>query len=526
MLTLPSILQRTRLQFGRRCAIRAADGEILWADYVEGIAKAAGALRSLGIGKGERYAIISHNSVAYSQLIHAGYWLGAIPVPMNFRLAQAEIAQQLDDAECKLLIVEDRFLEWLDRYPLDGWRNRAACIDARGKPGDLPCFAEITKSAAAIEPNDPLEDDDAILLYTGATTGKGKGVRLTHRNIVSNALQLSKIMNVGADDLYLHVSPMFHSTDLKATVITMMGGAHAYLPEFSPTEVLAAIERYRVTIASLVPTMLIRILQNCDPGRYDLGSLRLISYGTSPMSAAWIRRVMTAFPGVALQQVYGLTESSPVLTILDENDHRRGLEGRTDLLAAAGRPLPGVDIRIVDRMGNALPIGEAGEIVVRGPQIAKGYHNRPDAISTSFANGWFYTGDIGRLSEDGYLFVLDRKKEMVVTGGENVYTQEVETVICEHPGVSEVAVVGIPDEQFGEALLAVVVPVSGHTLNSGQIIDHCRGRIGGYKIPRRIVFTDALPKSAMGKTLKSDVRRFFGANAQDTKSGPSEVTAL
>ncbi len=524
MLTLPSLLQRTLLLHGKRTAVRGAGGDLTWADHIEGIARAAGALAALGLKRGERFAILCRNSEEQAELLQAGYWLGVVPVPVNYRLAPAEIAIQLDDAGCRMLAVEDVFLALLDDLHLSEWQSRAFCIDTGSTGGALPRYSELKAAASALDAQEAAEDDDAILLYTGATTGRGKGVRLSHRNIVANALQLARIMSVSEDDLYLHVSPMFHSTHLKATVLTMMGGAHAYLSEFSPHAVLSAITDYRVTIASLVPTMIIRILQDAELEQHDLRSLRLISYGTAPMAAEWVRRMMQAFPGVGIQQVYGLTETSPVLTILDEVDHRRGLNGQGALLRAAGRPLPGVDIRILNNEGGAVPAGEAGEIAVRGPQVTKGYHNRPHENAVTFQDGWFHTGDVGRLDEDGYLFVLDRKKEMVVTGGENVFTSEVEAAIHEHPGVHEVAVVGIPDDEFGEALLAVIVPAPGQSPTTAEIMTHCRERIGGFKIPRRMVFTDALPKSTMGKVLKHDIRRSYGG-AFKTKSKETQGTA-
>ncbi len=520
MLTLTSVLQRTLLLYAKRIAIRDAGGDLSWAGYIDGIARAAGMLASLGVRAGDRYGILCRNCVRYAELIHAGYWLGAVPVPLNYRLAPAEVALILEDAGCRLLALEDAYARLLEQPPLNSWRGRALCIGSGAAEMALPRYDEQKAAAVALDPHVAAEDDDAIMLYTGGTTGRGKGVRITHRNIVANALQLARAMSVGEDDLYLHVSPMFHSTDLKATALTMMGGAHAYLPEFSPLAVLSAIARYGITIASLVPAMIMRLLQDPELGRHDIRTLRLISYGTSPMAPEWIRRTMQAFPGVGMHQIYGLTETSPVLALLDEADHRRALAGEEELLRAAGRPLPGVDIRILDHDGRELPTGECGEIVARGPQIAKGYHNRPRENAEVFRGGWLHTGDIGRLNAEGYLFVLDRKKDMVVTGGENVYTSEVEAAIYQHPGVQEVAVIGVPDERYGEALVAVIVPVPGQNLSTDEIIGHCRERIGGFKIPRRMEFVRALPKSAMGKILKQDLRRSYGGtllNARESE---------
>jgi len=507
MLTLPTLLQRTARLHGNNPAILDPAGNLDWATWITRIARAAGMLRhTLHLATGERMGIIARNSVRQAELIYACYWAGVVPVPVNFRLAPPEIAELLEDAGCKALAVEPHFSALLDGAPLDAWRGRAFLLSGQAA-GGLAGYDALRDAAAPISPADPEEGDDAILLYTGGTTGRGKGVRISHRNIVANAMQLAHIMAVRAQDSYLHVSPMFHSTDLKATCLTMHGGCHVYLPEFTPAGVLQAIEEYGITIGSLVPTMILRILQDPAFGKHDIRTLRIISYGTSPMAAEWIRRTMDAFPGVAMQQVYGLTETSPVLAILDEHDHAKALAGREEILRAGGRPIACTDVRIVGEDGSELPPGESGEILVRGPQVASGYHNRPRETQEAFRDGWFRTGDVGRFDAEGYLFVLDRKKDMIITGGENVYTSEVEAAIYQHPGVHEVAVIGLPDERFGEALCAVIVPAPGRTLTQEEIIAHCRGRIGGYKIPRQVRFVEALPKSAMGKILKQELRR-------------------
>lgn len=521
MLTLPSMLARTALMYGGNTAIQDPEGALTWRDYLARSARAAGMLQEMGLRAGERFAILARNSARYAELLHAAYWLGAVPVPLNFRLAPAELSLVLEDAKCAIVAADDLFAPLFAIEPLNGWRSRAFCLGATSSAG-LPCYDTLRDASRAIDAHDPNEEDDAILLYTGGTTGRGKGVRISHRNVLSNALQLARTMSVKEADRYLHVSPMFHSTDLKATAVSMLGGGHVYIPEFTPLAVLTAIQQHGITIGSLVPAMIVRILQDSSLGKFDNATLRLISYGTAPMSAEWIRRTMQAFPGVDMQQVYGLTETSPVLAILDENDHRRALAGREDLLHAGGRPLPGLDVRILDYEGRGVAPGASGEIVVRGPQVACGYHNHPSETAAVFRNGWFHTGDVGRVDEEGYIFVQDRKKDMVVTGGENVYTSEVEAAIYRHPGVLEVAVVGVPDERFGEALCAVIVPSPGITLSPQEIIAHCRSHIGGYKIPRRITFSDALPRSAMGKVLKSELRRMMRESPVEPQAAPPQ----
>ena len=506
MLTLSGLLRASEQSYGKRIAIRDDAGNLSWKEYVERIAATAGALKGLGLEPGRRFALLSRNCVLQAQLLNAGYWCGAVPVPLNFRLSISEISQLLDDAQCDLLFIDNAFLTMLDQPQLADWRARAIGMPVDGPCGDLPTIDALIARASLLARHDVHEDEDAILLYTGGTTGRGKGVRLSHRNVVSNALQLSRVMNVDGDDVYLHVSPMFHSTDLKATVVTMYGGGHVYLKEFSTEGVLSAVERERITILSIVPTMIVRVLNEGKLDRHDLSSLRLISYGTSPIGEGTLRDAMAAFPGVGFHQCYGLTETSPLLALLDEHAHRRALADRPDLLQAAGRPLPGVSLRFLDPDGRELADGEVGEIVVRGPQVTRGYLNRPQDNVEAFRDGWFYTGDIGRIDDEGYLFVLDRKKDMVITGGENVYTREVENVLQQHPDVADAAVVGVPDAQYGEALLAVLVLRPGSSEPAvDALVAFCRGKLGGYKIPRRYMFMEQLPRTPMGKVRKHDL---------------------
>lgn len=508
MLTLPHLLKNTVQAYGRRKAIIDPSGDLSWNDYLDCVARTAGMLRELGLNPGDRFATLCRNSVNHAQLLLAGFWSGVVPAPLNFRLAPAEIAAMLEDAQCKAVMLDDDFMPLLEQPPLASWRSRAIRVRLRGGPAELATMADLLRASPRASAHGCREGDEALLLYTGGTTGRGKGVRLTHRNIVANALQLARVMSPCPDDVYLHVSPMFHSTDLKATVVTMFGGGHTYLSEFSPRGVLEAIEQRGVTIASLVPTMIIGILKEADVDRHDLSRLRLISYGTAPMDEQSLRKAMDRFAHVGFHQCYGLTETSPYLAILDEATHRFALRERPELLKSAGRLLPATSIRFLDDDGNEAAPGQPGEIAVSGPQVAAGYHNRPQENAATFRDGWLHTGDIGRLDEDGYLHVLDRKKDMVITGGENVYTREVESVLALHPDVADAAVVGIPDTKYGEALLAVVVPSAARPAPA-EIIEFCRRHLGGYKIPRQFMFVDALPRSSLGKVRKDELRRAY-----------------
>lgn len=510
MLTMATALRRAAAIFGHRPAILDRERELTWSQYVNRIARAAGMLHKLGLKPGARFGIISHNTFRHAELINAGYWSGAVPVPVNFRLAAPEIRYILDDSQCELLALEDRFVHLLDEEIFAPWRDRALHISARQTSLELPDYESLMAEAEPAPVHEAQQDDDAILLYTGGTTGRSKGVRLNHVNLVSNGMQIALATRAYADDRFLHVSPMFHSADLMGTVYTLVGGAHAYLSDFSGRNLLQAIQDHRITVSMLAPTIIIMTLQEPDFDRFDRSSVRLVFYGSAPMAVEWIRRTMEKFPNAGLQQGYGLTETSPILTTLSPEEHRRALaSGQHQLLRSVGKPVVHVELRIVDDEDRELPTGGIGEIVVRGPNVMKGYLGLPEQNAQILRNGWFHTGDVGRLDDEGNLYILDRKKDVIITGSENVYCSEVEAALYRHAGIQEAAVVGVPDEKWGEAVFAVIVPAPGCALDQEAIIEHCRHYIGGYKIPRRMAFVEALPKSPMGKILKTELRRIY-----------------
>ena len=514
------MLQNTAQNFPKNRAIFWEDSSqsrfLSWSEYISRISKTAGLLTYLGLGVGDRFGLVSRNIPYAGELINAGYWSGAIPVPINYRLSPLEIMQVIDDSNCTIFFVEEIFLELIAqaKHPSVNIIVISDNYNSKSQTGKYSIIDSLRDQVEAVRPASVSDDDDAIWLFTGGTTARGKGVRLSHRNIISNALQITNLMRPDEKDIYLHISPMFHSTDLKSTVVTMFGGAHVYLPAYSTELVLDAIEEKKVTILSLVPTTLIRFLKEANFIGRDLSSLRLISYGTSPIDNNWLRLALEKLPQVEFHQCYGLTETSPYLSILDGKDHKKALEKSPQLLLSAGKILPATQMRIVNDDGFDVPVGEAGELIVRGPQVSKGYINAPEEMAKSFVRGWFYTGDIAQIDEEGYLYIRDRKKEMVKTGGENVYTREVEIILLKHPKIMEVAVIGIPDHDYGESLLAVIVPKASihHAdpeLSSEFLVTFCREYLGGYKIPRKYLIVDELPRTALGKIKKTTLKELF-----------------
>lgn len=511
MLTLTSMLDRAARFNGDRTAVIDAEGRFTWNGFVNRVSRAAGVLESLGVKRGERFGIICRNGFRNAELMNAAYWLGAVPVPVNYRLAPPEISYILDNAECDLVAVEDVFARLLDAAELTAKRDRVLLIAPTATTAEWPQYEPLIEHAEPTPLHEAAEEDDALLIYSGGTTGRAKGIRLSHRNIFLNAIQIGFVAAARPEDVFLHVAPMFHSAELVANPYVLAGAAQVYLPKFSAGTMLEAIERYGVTSTLLTPTMIIMALEEPEFDRYDLSSLRQVIYGSSPMAVEWIEKALRRFKGVEFIQAYGLSETSPILTMLSMTEHQEAIEaGALDLLKSVGRPVPGVDMKIVDPSGAEVPTGKPGEVIVRAPNVAKGYLKRPEETAEAFRGEWFGTGDIGYVDDQGRLYLLDRMKDMIITGGENVYSLEVEAILYQHPKVHECAVIGIPDERYGEALLAAVVPSPGETLTGDEIIEHCRGRIGGYKIPRHYVFLDELPKSAMNKVLKHELRRIFG----------------
>jgi len=503
VLTLGTALDRCLRLYGARPAIVDPEGTWTWREHLERARRAAGVLQAIGVRRGERFGILARNTFRHCELLHAGYWMGAIPVPVNIRLAPPEIAFILRDAGVKALAVDEPFLPLLDHREIAPFAGTAFSL----APAD---YERRLAAARPAQPVDCAEEDEAILLYTGGTTGRAKGVRLTHFNVVSNGMQCAMEYGYRGSDTYLHVAPMFHSADLLGTGYTLLGGSHAYLPQFSARGFLTAIAELGVTATMVSPTAIIMTLQELRPADFDLRRLRFLLYGSAPMAPEWIARTIEAFPGAQVVQGYGLTETSPILTCLDFAEHRRALaSGDATRLRSVGRPVTGVDMRILDDAGREVATGEIGEVVVRAPNVTAGYLNLPEATAAAIREGWFHTGDVGRVDGEGFLYLLDRKKDMVITGGENVYTIEVEQAIYQHPDVAECAVLGVPDEKYGESLFAAIVMRPGKSLTQEQLIGHCRERIGGYKVPRQMVFLPALPKSAMGKILKTEIRKQY-----------------
>jgi len=338
---------------------------------------------------------------------------------------------------------------------------------------------------------------------------------LTHRNVYSNATHsLMPPASMLPEGKWLHAAPMFHLADAGSIhSLTLCGVTHCFLPSFDPEATLQAIERYRITSVVLVPTMLNMVLNHPNFDRYDLSSLKRVTYGASPMPLPLLKQAMAKLR-CEFYQGYGMTEVSPVLTMLVHKDHRFENTDRPFApVKSAGKPITGVEVRVVDGDDNDVPAGEVGEIIARGPNIMKGYWNRPEVNAEVLRGGWMHTGDLGAMDEEGFLYVLDRKKDMIKTGGENVYSPEVESVLCAHPAVLEASVIGVAHPNWGETIRAIAVARPGSAITEMELIEWCRERLTHFKCPTSAVFTDTLPKGGTGKVQKNVLRERFGESS-------------
>jgi acyl-CoA synthetase (AMP-forming)/AMP-acid ligase II len=455
----------------------------------------AAALSEQEFQVGDRLALLLPNGPEYIELLYACSWLGVIAVPLNTRLSQTEIDRVIADADPRGIVRHSTLpvptvpLPWehvLDEAPLK-LRN-ALHLDA-------------------------VYDPEAVLalIYTSGTTGRPKGVMVTHANMLANVDHFNYWSRYKEGGVYLHAAPIFHIADFPAVFAAPAFGASQFaIPKFSPVSFCELVESKRVTHAVLVPTMINLLTQSAESRKYDLSSLEVLAYGGSPMAPELVRRAREILPNVKLVQVYGLSETG-YLTGLQDHEHTE------ERLLSCGRPCPGIDLQITDELGNQVETGKPGEFTVRGGNVMRGYWNRPEETANAFRNGLFRTGDVGYQTADGYFYILDRMKDMIVTGGENVYSGEVEAVLYQHPAVREVAVFGVPDPKWGELVAACVVLKSEAALTVDELTEHCRRLLASYKIPRHIEFSESeLPKSGSGKILKRVLReRFWTREARD-----------
>jgi acyl-CoA synthetase (AMP-forming)/AMP-acid ligase II len=497
------------------------DQHITYAEANLLVNQLAHAFMESGLQKGDRFAYLSKNSLEYPIVYFGASKAGVVPVPLNYRLAPPEWSFIINDSQAKLVLSSGEYqdgidgirdtLETVDRYlaidgHLDaGWEDYRAWVTGQS---DAPPEGEIS------------DDDDVYQMYTSGTTGHPKGAVINHAAVTAHVMQFSHAISLTPGDRDLIVAPMYHAAAaLTAFSVIYQSGTLVIHEDFVPQEVVRALSEEKIAAISIVPAM----IQAClvyvpDVAERTYDTLKLIAYGASPIAEQTLRRAIEVFKCDFLQ-AYGMTELTCLATTLSSADHVRALANKPELLLSAGRPVVGTEVRIVDENDRPLPHGAIGEIVVRGPQMMKGYWRLPDATAEALRGGWMHTGDAGVMDDEGFLYIQDRVKDMIVSGGENVYPRVVEDVLFAHPAIADAAVIGVPDPQWGETIKAVVVLREGTSVTADDIMDFCRGKLGGFERPRSVDFVAELPRNATGKVLKRVLREPYWAGQGRRVSG-------
>lgn len=512
---LSQILRRSTICHGSKTAIIDGEAIFSWQQFLERVSKLAAVLQSLGLGPDGRVAMLAENSHRYLEFYFGVPWAGGIFTPLNIRLTVGELAANLEHADVKILITDDALLpvalQLRERVP-----QLRHLISAGQVPSGVIDYEEALSGVNGVPEADRSGEDVAALFYTSGTSGMPKGVMLTHQNFWSSAMSGIHSYSLHQNSISLVPSPFFHVAAAAMIMPTLMvSGTVVTLPRFTPQSALAALSRRKVTTAVIVNALLRMLMSEVGSQQIDLPHLETILMGASAMNDQFLAEVFKRFGDKRLINAYGMTEATAAITSIA---HVRGNHGSTRRAAnSVGRPVVGVTAGIFDSNGRPLPSGEIGQILVKGGMVMRGYWNNPTATEDALRDGWLHTGDAGYMDEEGYLFLVDRIKDMIKTGGENVYCAEVERVIFNFPGVDQCAVVGLPDQRWGECVTAVIIPRNGAELDTEAIVQYCRSQLAGYKIPRRIeIRTAPFPVNAVNKTRKDLLRAELLQQAMQT----------
>lgn len=506
---IQEILWRSANFYPGRVALVCGSQRFSYQQFSDRVNNLAGSLSSRGIQRGERIAALLPNCHRFAELYLAAATLGAVVVPLNVRLSPQDLIRLIRHSEAMILFAGSPFRETLRAMAgaLPQLRFRIGWgLEEEG-------FEDYEKLVAASSPRRMDRDFDdgevAIQMYTSGTTGDPKGVLLTHRNIMANTLTGIYERRFTCQDVFLNAAPIYHIADLEYFFqILSVGGTNVFLERFDPLLFLEAVQRERVTCTWIVPTMIHDLLACPDLARFDITSLRTIFYGGACLSPELFWRARKAFP-CQYSLGFGLTEASPLISSLSPADHEGAPQEVERRLRSCGRTVFNVEIRIVNEEGSEVSLGQVGEIAVRGANVMKGYWKMEEETRQALRGGWLHTGDMARRDEEEYIFLVDRKKDVIKSGGENIYSREVEEVMAGHPAVQEVAVVGVPDERWGEAVKAVVVLRDRAVCTEREVLEFCRGKLAAFKRPKSATFLPSLPKNITGKVLKIDLREMF-----------------
>jgi acyl-CoA synthetase (AMP-forming)/AMP-acid ligase II len=460
---------------------------------------------------GDRVAILAENCPEYVECYYGAPGAGMALTLLNYRLSARELAYIIGDSAPTVLVVEPKYLPTIAQIRDQIPSVRQLVLIGAEAEGCVSYEDFIAAGEPAAPAQRPSEDAMCWLLYTSGTTGLPKGAMLSHRNLLASVMNALSSWESAPDDMNLYTFPLFHVAGYVMPMYHLRSQPVVLLRAFDPETLLQNVQRYRVTNMAMAPTMLAMLLEDPKTDGYDLSSVRRFGYGASSMPAEVLRRARAKWPAIGFSTGFGMTELAGNVMYMGRLDHERAADQGLEILRSVGRQLPLSRVRVVDEAERDCPPDVSGEIVVKGDQVLMGYWRNPEATATSFVDGWFHSGDVGRWDRDGYLYIVDRKKDMILTGGENVYPREVEEVLYEHPAVVEAAVVGAPDPKWGEKVVAVVCLRAAGSADEAELIDFCRERIASYKKPKHVVFIEALPKNASGKVLKRELRDWIAS---------------
>lgn len=503
-MNIGDLIVKAAVRFPNNTVVVSGDVRLTTKELLDRMYRLANALLGLGLKKGDRVAVLINNCHQSVECFYGLAFPGLVLVPMNSRYSAQEHLHMLNDSEARAVLVGEEYREIVASILLEAHTVSAAiCVTGEPIKGMLS-YEGLLAKASSENPGIEVDEEDMLSLrYTAGTTGHPKGTHHTHRNAVTQLLgSLIEGISIGEEDSIALTAPVTHASGSMILPFLMRGAKVVIMPGFDELQLMETIQKERITSLYMVPTMIIMLINNPELKKYDLSSIKNIRYGAAPIAPDVLKRGIKVFGNVFIQG-YGLTEALNPLTILTKADHiLDGDEKKLKRLSSIGRETIVAKVRIMDDEGNILPTGEIGEIVVQSKQNMKGYWKNPEATTETLRGGWLHTRDVGYIDEDGYIYLVDRKGDMIISGGFNIYPREVEDVLYSHPAVLEAAVFGVPDEKWGEAVKAAVSLRAGMTVTEEEIIEHCRKYLAGYKKPKSVVFLESLPKSAYGKILR------------------------
>ncbi len=500
-----------------KTAIVFEDKRYTFSQLSERVNRLANGLLKLGIKKGDRVSFLQVNCNQCVETYFAVAKTGAIYLPLNFRAKEKELTYMLNSAEAATLIVGERYIPMIKSIQPE-LKHLKNLISIENKHDDMLYYEDIIASSPADEVVTEIDEDDTtMLMYTAGTTGFPKGVMLSHNSFSVYVLENVTPPDPEADERNILTVPLYHVAGIQAMMAAIYGGRTLVMErQFEAKEWMELVEREKANRAMMVPTMLKQLMDHPDFSKHDLSSLKVITYGAAPMPIPVIKKALEVFPGVSFINAFGQTETASTITSLSPEDHiisgtEEEKEKKLKRLASIGKPMSDVEMKVVDEDGNALPPGEVGEILARGPRVMTGYwRDEEKTKKTIDKDGWVHTGDVGYVDEDGYYFLAGRSSDMIIRAGENISPEELENVIRTHPKVEDVAVIGVPDETWGEEPRAIVILKKGVKATEEEIMEHCRENLASFKRPRSVVFVDDLPRNPMGKVIKRELRDKYG----------------